>query len=52
MGYSGEYLGVDIAEKFKLGKVKNIKHSFIKINAEDFNLTKKKFTLIISISTL
>ena len=52
MGYIGEYLGVDIVEKFKLGKVKNIQHSFMKINAEDFNLTKKKFTLIISISTL
>ena len=52
LNYSGEYTGVDIQNNFKLDKVKNFNHSFIKIDASNYSSGKKKFDLIISITTL
>ena len=31
LGYTGNYIGVDISDKYNLSKVKNINHTFFKI---------------------
>jgi 2-polyprenyl-3-methyl-5-hydroxy-6-metoxy-1,4-benzoquinol methylase len=52
LNYSGEYTGIDIKNNFKLDKVKNFNHSFIQIDANNYNSGKKQFDLIISITAL
>jgi len=52
LGYSGEYVGLDVQNKFQFGEVEGFQKVFIQGDAHDFNPDGKPFDLILSISAL
>lgn len=52
LGYSGEYLGIDISDRFDTTTVEGFSRRFICVDAHDFDPGDERFDLIVSVSAL
>jgi SAM-dependent methyltransferase len=51
-GYSGEYIGIDINDRFDTNDVTGFKRTFIRGNVHEFDPGERRFDLIVSVSAL
>lgn len=52
LGYSGDYLGIDLADRFDRAPVANFARRFICVDAHAFDPGSERFDLIVSVSAL